>query len=177
MELIPKYKQELVDLEAKMLAAQKFAEKFPAFAEGIIAHKFTEEFTGKIGDRYKGLYYSWGINRYFYREKSNITNYRGDFSPQYLWCVYINQLSIFGDSYVETCLGHIEKEIDLFFYDPLNTNFYATDDQLMGLLDALADWYVSAKVINDQHRIEKKKATLIAELEKLSNQTTDVEKG
>lgn len=167
MELIAEYKQELADLENKMIEAQKFADKFPEFRERIIAGKLTKEFTGKMGDKWKGLYLAWGINRWFYQKKENITNYRGEFEPQYLWVIYINQTSIFGDEYTDTGIHDLKNSLDLFFFDVSNTTFYATDDQIMPLLDALADWYAKAKTVNDEYRKEKKKRDLQKQLEKL----------
>lgn len=167
MELRDEYKQELADLEHKMIEAQKFAEKFPAWSENILANKFTDEFTGQIASTYKGLYYPWGIKRFFYRERDNVTNYRGDFTPQYLWNLYINQLSIFGDNYADTGVYEIHNSVDVFFFDHLNTTFYATDEQIIPLLDALSVWYEKAKAINDEFRKEKKKKDLLAQLEKL----------
>lgn len=166
--LIPQYEQELADLKNKMIGAQKFAEKFPAFEKQIIEGKMTKETTGKISSEYKGLYYPWGINRWLYTKKENITNYRDEFEPQYLWNIYINQISIFGEDYTDTGIHDIKNNLDLFFYDVLNTTFYATDDQIIPLLDALAVWYEAAKPINDEHRKDKKKRELMAQLEKLS---------
>lgn len=165
--LRPEYKEELRILEEKMFDAQKFAEKFPVFSEKILAGKFTHEFTGQLSDSYKGLYFGWGIKRYFYREKTNITNCRGDFSPQYLWNIYINQVSLFGD-YTDTGLHDVSKTADVFFFDHLNTTFYAADEQIIPLLDALSVWYDQAKLINSEYRKERKKQELIAQLEKLS---------
>ncbi len=68
-ELRPEYKQELIDLESKMIEAQNFADKFPAFSEHILKNKFTKDFKGRIADSYKGLYCGWGINRYLYTDK------------------------------------------------------------------------------------------------------------
>jgi hypothetical protein len=166
-KLRPEYKQEMMDLEQKMLDAQEFAEQFPVFADRILQYKFSKDFTGEIHNLYKGLRFGWGIKRWFYREKQNITNYRGDFSPQYLWVIYINQVDIFGDDYKDTDIGEISRIIDVFFFDHLNTTFYATDNQIMPLLDALADWYAESKVINDEYRKEKKKLELLAQLERL----------
>ena len=149
------YEQELAELKLKMLDAQKFAEKFPAFSEKILLNKFDSNFTGEISKKYKTLRFGWGIKRWFYTEKGNITNYRGDFAPQYLWNIYINQYALFGDTYADAGLYEIKNEIDLFFFDALNTTFYATDEQLMPLLDALAAWYEKAKPINDEFRKKK----------------------
>lgn len=167
MELIPEYKQELKDLEMKMIEAQKFAEKLPAFSKQILRNKFTENFTGQIDSSYGGVYYGWGINRYFYDKKENITNYRESLKPQYLWNVYINQYSLFND-YTDTGIHDVCKTLDLFFYDVLNTTFYATDEQIIPLLDALSVWYKNAKDINDQFAKEKKRRHLEKELEKLA---------
>lgn len=171
MKLRDEYKQELADLKAKMLDAQTFAEKFPAFSEKILANKWTAEFTGKMADSYKGLYYPWGIDRWFYNKKENITNYRGDFTPQYLWVIYINQLSVFGEDYADTGIYDLKNSLELFFFDLLNTTFYATDDQIIPLLDSLADWYAKAKPINDEYRKDKKKRDLLKQLEKLEDST------
>jgi hypothetical protein len=165
-ELLPAYMEELRVLKEKMLNAQKFAERFPAFSEKILANKFTHEFTGQIADSYKGLYFGWGIKRWFYREKQNIINFHGCLEPQYLWNIYINQVSLF-DQYRDTGLYDIARSIDLFFFDHLNTTFYATDDQLIPLLDALADWYGKAKLINEEHRKEEKRRKLLEQLEAL----------
>lgn len=167
MKLREEYKQELTELENKMIEAQKFAERFPAFADRILEYKFTKEFTGEIDNKYKGIYFAWGIKRWFYREKSNITNYRGDFDPQYLWVIYINEINLFGDDYTNTGIEEVKNSIDLFFYDNLNCTFYATDEQIMPLLEALAEWYQKAKPINDEFRKDEKKRKLLAQLEQL----------
>lgn len=167
MKLNPEYTQELIDLEEKMFEAQRFAEKLPAFAENILKNKFTKETTGKIASTYKGLYFPWGINRHFYRARENITNYRGDFDPQYLWSLYINEISLFGDNYTDTGVDEIKDSVDVFFFDHLNTTFYATDDQIIALLDALADWYAKAKEINNEFRKEEQKRKLKAQLDAL----------
>lgn len=168
MELIAEYKQELEDLEMIMIEAQKFAEKLPVFSKQILRNKFTENFTGKMETSYDGLYYGWGINRYFYDKKENITNYRESIKPQYLWSVYINQYSLFGDNYTDTGIDDVCKPLDLFFYDVLNTTFYATDEQIVPLLDALSAWYKEAKEINAQFAKDKKRRDLEKQLEQLA---------
>lgn len=165
-KLRPEYRQELADLENKMLDAQMFAEKFPVFADKILSGKFTKEFTGEISSNYKGMYFGWGIKRWLYTDKKNITNYRGDFSPQYLWNIYINQSSLFND-YYWTGLDEVYKTIELFFYDHLNSTFYATDEQLIPTLDAIVEWYEKAKIINDEKRKETKMQDLLKQLEAL----------
>ena len=165
-KLIPEYRQEIITLEEKMLDAQEFAEKFPEFSKEILKNKFTKEFTGKMADNYKGLYCGWGINRYFYTKRDNVTNYRGDFEPRYLWIIYINEYSLFKD-YTYSHLYDIKEFVDIFFFDHLNTTFYATDEQIIPLLDALASWYEKAKVINANFLKEKKKKELMEQLEKL----------
>jgi hypothetical protein len=167
MELREEYKKELSELKEKMIEAQRFAEKFPDFSENILSNKFTKEFTGRMADRYKGLYYPWGINRWFYRKKENICNFKGDFEPKYLWNIYINQLSIFGDNYTDTGIYEITKTVDVFYFDIRNTTFYATDDEIIPLLNSLADWYKEAQQVNIDFKKEKKKKKLLEELKQL----------
>lgn len=156
-KLREEYRKEIKELERKMLDAQKFAEKYPIWEDQILENKYTSEFTGQIANSHKGLYLGWGICRHFYRTSDQLTNYRGDLNPQYLWYVYINQVSIFGDNYADSGLYDIHRKVDVFFFDHLNTSFYATDDQIIALLDELADWYAKAKPINDEYRKELKK--------------------
>ncbi len=165
--LLPEYKLELINIENKMLEAQLFAQRFPAFSEKIIRNKFTNDFTGEIASSYKGMYFGWGIKRYFYTKKENIINYKGDFSPQYLWNLYINEYSLFHDERTDTGLRNVANTTEIFFFDQLNTTFYATDVQLMPLLDALSEWYEKAVVINNEFRKEKKKQNLMKQLEDL----------
>lgn len=166
-QLLPEYKKELADLKTKMLEAQEFAEKFPVWQDMILSRKLTRSFTGKITDKHKEIRLDWGVNRWFYRERENITNYKGVLEPQYLWNIYINQINLFGNPYQDTCLCDIPKNVDLFFFDSLNNTFYATDDQIIPLLDALSEWYVGARAVNDEARKEAKKADLLKQLERL----------
>lgn len=168
MELREEYKQEIEDLKIKMLDAQAFAEKLPCFSSQILRNKYTENFTGRMASKYGDLYYNWGIDRWFYDKAENITNYRGHLKPQYLWVLYINQYSLFGDRYTDTGIHDICKSLDLFFYDVLNTTFYATDEQIIPLLDVLSVWYRGAKEVNAQFAKEQKKRELQKQLENLS---------
>lgn len=167
MELSPEYEKELSEIKQKMLDAQEFSDKFPCFSEAILRNKCTNEFTGGMETQYGSLYYDWGINRHFYRKKENITNYSGKFEPQYLWNVYINQYSLFGENYTETGLREIKNKVDLFFYDWMNSTFYATDNQLIKLLDALSEWYDEAKLKNKEFANQKKKQYLLDQLKKI----------
>ena len=167
------YKKEISELKSKMIEAQEFAEIFPEFKDKILKYKLPKDFTGKISDSYKGLYYSWGINRYFYKEKGNITNYQGELKPQYLWNIYINQLSVFnqdnfcGNSFHSPEIHEVCKDVDVFFYDISNTTFYATDSQIIGLLDALASWYDKAHAEYTDFIKDKKRKELTEQLDKL----------
>lgn len=169
-KLRPEYQAELNELKDKMLSAQRFAEDFPAFADRILEYKFTEEFTGKVADTYKGMRFGWGINRYFYREVKNITNYMGELEPQYLWNIYINQAHLFGEGgYVDTGVRDIKNSVELFFFDQMNSTFYATDEQIISLLDALSEWFEKAKIINGDYKKAKKKNDLLKQLEAISD--------
>ena len=166
MDLLPEYEQELLEIRNQMLEAQKFAEKFPAFSDKILKNRWDKTFTGTLSETHKNMYFPWGINRWFYKDKANITNYHGDFEPQYLFNIYINQVRLFGD-YIETGLDHIHNTVDVYFYDRLNRTFYTTDNQLMPVLDAIVDWYEKAKPINLEYQKLKKREQLQRELDAL----------
>ena len=72
------------------------------------------------------------------------TNYTGPMPPTYLFRVYINCYSLFDLSGPQFGLERTVSDLDLFFWDELNTTAYATDDQIGALLEALNHWYVEA---------------------------------
>ena len=164
------YKKELADLRYKMQKAEGFAKKLPIFSEEILKRKLSEDESWiKFGDRYKGLYCAWGINRGLYEQGTNreATNYKGKPYKEYLFSIYINTLSQY-NSHESFDLGEIQENTPLFFYDCLNSTFYATDDQIEGLLDALCEWYENAKKKIVEHNKKEKIAKLKADLVKLT---------
>lgn len=154
-----------------MEQAEKFANKLPIFEETIIANKFTgnEEWIN-FGQRYKDTYFGWNINRGLYSSNSNryVTNYRGEDYTQFLFCIYVNSYSLFNHN-CRFGLEEVHKKIPLFFYDEFNTTFYATDEQVYELLEALNDWYVSARKENSVYLASKKLEEAKKELELAEN--------
>lgn len=155
------YKDELRKLATKMNAAEHFAEKLPVFSVEILREKLTENIEWiKFGERYKTMPFPWGINRGLYSQESNrkITNYRKKYHG-YLFCLYINTLTLY-DRHDKYGLPDIIKA-DYFFFDALNSTFYATDEQIGLLLESLHEWYLlamdSAKQDNAKARLEKLK--------------------
>ena len=159
------YQQELKELKAKMLKAEKFAEKLPIFADRILEHKFTGEETGiNFGSYYKKLYLAWGIKRYFYKDNKNITNCKIDVCDKYLFCIYINTLSLY-DQNEDFGLFESLKDVDIFFIDHLNSTFYVTDENIEHLLEALNTWCLvareEAQSFKKAERIKKARQELI----------------
>lgn len=164
------YREILKKLETRLIKAEAFAKRVPVFANIILERKLTgEEDYEEYAKSYKTLYCAWGINRGFFDSKSdrNISNYEGEYSA-YLFHIYINTLVIY-DSYAKFGLDEICEKVDLFFYDGSNNTFYATDDQIGSLLDALAEWKEEAVKKIGPHKKQK-------ELEKLRKQVAELEK-
>lgn len=161
------YEQELKDLKAKMLKAEKFAEKLPIFAERILQHKFTgEENALKFGERYKKINLGWGINRYFYKDKANITNYRGECCDKYLFNIYINTRHLF-DGNDNFGLYESMKGVEVFWTDTMNSTFYVIDETIEIFLENLNTWYLAACESNGKMIRQKKIDAAKEELRKL----------
>ena len=144
------YLKELKQLKIKMIEAEKFAEKIPVFAGQILDYKYTgNENWIKFGEKYKDTYFGWDINRGLYQSDTsrNITNYTGKSYTEFLFNIYINCYSIFGHHH-NFGLDSLVKKNEVFFYDNLNSTFYATDEQVISLLDKLNNWYIDAKKEN-----------------------------
>lgn len=151
------YKKELEKIKIKMKQAEEFAIKLPIFEKQIISNKYTgNENYLKFGNSYKKFYTSWGINRGLFSSDSQrtITNYKGDYT-EYLWSIYVNCYSLFNNNH-KFGLEEVVKETELFFFDKLNSNFYATDEQITDLLENLNDWYIKAMKENKVFLIEEK---------------------
>jgi len=167
MKLIKEYQDKVDQLIEKLIKAQEFANKLPIFKDYIIKNEIIESNWNKLGDRYKSIYLSWGINRGRYSSDSGrtVTNMKGEYD-EILTNVYINSLNLYNryDKYGLDIL----KEL-VFFYDELNTTFYIKDEQLESFFEALNEWYLDAreeaKKDFDREKIEK----LQKELERLQN--------
>ena len=53
-------------------------------------------------------------------------------------------------------LKNFLNNVDVFFFDELNTTIYATDDQIEELLEILNVWYIKAKYENDIFHVNKR---------------------
>ena len=142
--------QELNEMRKKLESTHAFAKKLPEFSKTILDKKLTgDERHTCFGKKQRGLWLSWGINRNHYKTDSRctITNYDYEVSEAYdvhLFCIYINSISLF-DTSEDFGLKEATQGLDLFFFDKLNTNFYATDEQIIPLLNALDEWYIKAR--------------------------------
>ena len=140
------FQKELKEMEAKMIASAKCAERLPVFAEKIMQEKLDgNEQWVKYADRYKDINLGWGVNRGFYENEGRrtITNHGGDYSGYY-FNIYINSLSLF-DVHNNFNLYESLEGVDIFFTDTSNTTFYVTDENIEAFLDALSEWHAKAK--------------------------------
>lgn len=170
--MIEKYEKELKELRERMYQAEAFAEKVPYFADIILSNKYTmyDEWI-QFTQTYKGMSFPWGINRSHFSSGSNraITNYPEPHNI-YLWNVYINTLTLY-DDHEKFGLYDIVNDVDVFFLDESNSTFYATDEQIIPLLDRLVEWYNDALSNIKEHRNKKRVEELKRELAKLEDET------
>lgn len=151
------YLVELKELKEKMIKAEAWAKKMPLFSENILEKKITgEENFLTYTKQFRDVYFQWGVNRNYYDDRRTITNYRGIVSGHF-WECYINTYNLF-DEHIDNGLSDIENEIPLFFFDSMNSTFYATDKQIEKLLETLNEWY-------NLTRIELKEISKIKEIE------------
>lgn len=151
------YLVELKELKEKMIKAEAWAKKMPLFSENILEKKITgEENFLTYTNQFRDVYFQWGVNRSYYDDRRTITNYRGIVSGHF-WECYINTYNLF-DEHIDNGLSNIEYEIPIFFFDSMNSTFYATDEQIENLLIALNEWY-------NLTRIELKEISKIKEIE------------
>jgi hypothetical protein len=167
------YEKELSDLKYKMQKAESFAEKLPIFSNEILSRKLSSDASYiRFSERYKAMPLTWGLNRGLFETgtKRTVTNYNGDSYKEYLFSIYINTLSMY-DSHENFGLYEIKDKVPIFFLDGLNSTFYATDDQVEGLLDALLAWYERAIKQIVEHNKEQEILKLTEKLERLKTTT------
>lgn len=152
------YVEELKQLEKRMKEAEEFAKKLPFFSEKILNQKLTgnEEWIN-FGSRYKDIYFNWNINRGLYVSGSRryVSNYKGKSYSKHLFNIYINTYSMFNHHAIR--VDEVADKCNVFFYDKLNSTFYATDEQIMPLLEELNTWYIGAKKENIKLMAETKR--------------------
>ena len=146
-----------------MEKAEILAEKLPIFSERIIKEKLTgEEGYQNYGESYKKLYLGWGICRAHYSAaRPLIANYKGEPPRCALFGLYINILYLF-NTHEKFGLAESVKEVEVFFFDEMNSTFHVTDENIEALLEALNTWFIAAWEQAHIHVAEKE----IAEAEK-----------
>jgi hypothetical protein len=162
------YKKEIEKLTIQLEKAEKFAQKLPIFERYIIENKVSgEEDSMSFGICYKEIPLNWGIYRLSFKEDSGrtVANYYGKELPCFLFSIYINIYDLFGHNN-KFRVYDIAEKIPLFFYDVLNSTFYATDDQITNLLEELNAWYLLAKEENIIFLAEQRLKEAKKEMEK-----------
>ena len=146
-----KYLNEIDTIIDKMIKAEKWAEKLPVFKDVILDSKISgKEPYYSYGRAYKSIYLSWGINRSKLSSGTNrpITNCTKEYDG-YFWNIYINTISLYNAN-EDYGLSDINKNVNVYFYDKLNSTFYVTDEHIESLLEALNDWYIKALILNKE---------------------------
>ena len=177
-----KYVQELERLKERMLKAEKFAKKLPIFSKQIIEDKLTgEEYWIRFESRYKDFYSRWGIDRGWFVKgtRREVINYKGKPYSEFLFCIYVNTYSLFNRYTFR--VDEVADKANLFFYDSLNSTFYATDEQITDLLEEINKWYIKTRGKNEILMAEKEKEEAEKRLKKaqteLDNLTSQREGG
>jgi hypothetical protein len=146
IKLIPEYEKKLKEFKEKLIKAQQFAEKLPCFSDLIIKNIMTEESYSQFGFQYKTLILNWQPTRSEYDTKVSrtITNKEGEYGPIMLTKIYINTVSLFGHGTTIKAPSNIE----CYFFDAINSTYYATDKELEYVLDSLVKWHKDSIVQN-----------------------------
>jgi hypothetical protein len=147
IKLIPEYEKKLKEFKEKLIEAQQFAEKLPCFSDFIIKNIMIDKSYNEFGFQYKTLKLNWQLTRSEYQSKTsrNITNKDGEYGPIMLTKIYINTISLFGYSTIIKAPSNIE----CYFFDSINSAYYATDKELEYVLDSLVDWHKKSLI---QHK-------------------------
>jgi hypothetical protein len=162
IKLIPEYEKKLKEFKEKLIKAQQFAEKLPCFSDFIIKNIIIEESYNQFGFQYKTLNSNWQLARSEYEFKTStiisdgviclpannnsrtITNKEGEYGPIMLTKIYINTVSLFGHGTTIKAPSNIE----CYFFDAINSTYYATDKELEYVLDSLVKWHKDSIVQN-----------------------------
>jgi hypothetical protein len=165
MILHEKLQKELIRFEKRIGNIQAFADEMPEpFKSRIINGMMTKEGWNHIGGSYKETPYDWGIIYGLFGDAGReITNYKKQHSPVWLFKLYINSYSLFK---ANVAINHTQAPPH-FFFDHLNTSFYATTDQIIPLLDWINDWYIATEEKMKITQKEEKKKQLLKQLKEL----------
>lgn len=164
------YIDELNKLEEKMIKAELFAKKFPAFENQIIRRKLTDENWIEFGERYKKTPYPWGINRGRFNNESRRTINNFDKSIDYdvfLFKLYFNTLTLY-DSHEKYGLEKLNTDI-VYFYDSPNSTFYIEDEYIEEFLDNANEWYLKAVKSENKKSEELEIQKMEKKLQELKN--------
>lgn len=164
------YQRELEKLKDRMIKAEVFAKKVPIFKNLILDEKISgEEDYLRFDTHYKSIPLGWGINRGLYKRESTrkVTNYdKNDNYNGYLWVIYINTLTLY-DNHNKFGLYKATEPLNLFFFDKINSTFYATDEQIEPLLETLNTWYLEVMSTIGEFRRQENIKSLREKLKKL----------
>lgn len=167
-KLIPELQKKLDEQKALYVEVQKFAEIVPMFKDEIIRHEYTSDRYCKFTERYKDMYFAWGICWSVHEP----TNYEGEYNGTGTVSVYVNCLTLFHDdlyNFATTELFKTMQHVPMFHNDVLNSTFYFEPHQVEHGLDMIVSWYNRVKAEGD--KILKQKT-----YEKLKRQLEELEK-
>lgn len=166
-KLHPKLVEKLDATRANYEKVTVFAELMPLFGNEIIEGEHTGETYFKLKDRFGKMYFAWGINWL----TNTPTNYPTEKHSQVGFVnVYINAITLFGDDchhFAHEELGKALPEIQVHFYDNLNSTFYFLPHEAEAGLKRLEQWYLQTKSKCDDYLKTKRKEALQRELEAL----------
>ena len=161
------YELELAKLNEKFRNVQEVLNTLPKVCEDYIIHHMKQQPVGIILDKYKEIWFSWGCHRQLYKAGKFLTNKKDAIQEDmYLISIYINTLDLY-NSHERYGLDKLADKC--FYYDSWNSTFYCKDSEFEKLLEALNNWFVSAKKLEYERRKIKRRKELLKELENLEN--------
>lgn len=147
-----------------------FAELFPQYSRQILDCEYTGESYCKFTEHHKSLPLNWGVN-WRVNPPTNYPEDQLDGKPYGLVSVYINVISLFGDSvpysFGHSSLADVVSDIKVHFYDSWNSTFYFLPEELEEGLNKLNDWYIGTKSKIEPYLKQKRKEELEKQLKEL----------
>ena len=178
------YEDELNELKERMIKAEEFANRVPAFAEIIIDRKYTgEENWIDFGYEINGVVFDSRIHyghfvsclsqinenaRYRPGNPRRIENLDED-HDEFLFAIGINPY--IGSDRLDTYgIENIQNEVDVFFFDEVFFLFYVKPEHLNDFVTAIDKWKKNAQIKHAELSKEQEIAQLEAKIKELKGE-------
>ena len=178
------YEDELNELKERMIKAEEFSNRVPAFAEFIINRKYTgEENWIDFGHEINGVVFDSRIHygRFvgYASQQNEHTHYRpgnprrienlNEDHDEFLFAIGINPY--IGSDRLETYgIEKIQNEVDVFFFDEDFFLFYVEQEHLNEFVAAIDKWKKNAQIKYSELTKEQEIAKLESKIKELKGE-------